>query len=297
MVPKSRAISAPITLQQILAAIDFSDCMARVLSCSLGLAQRYAARLKLLYCVDPTPYNLGTPEAVESACDCARRDMEKLVSRLRSKNVGQEIEIEPKVEAGDVATVLAGAVENLNQGLVVVGTHGRTGWRKLVLGSVAEKVVDSASCPVLTVGPLYSRTRIQEFGPESILLAVDSSVRSRLAESYALSLARKYNSRLTRVDFSEPGPGRVLAQGMEYKWPDSESSPALIATESLSGALSPAQCGARSDQILRVAEHVAADLLVLPVARDYRFTDRFASTDSYRVVCGSPCPVLTVRSQ
>ena len=82
-------------------------------------------------------------------------------------------------------SLLTDAVKNLNVDLIIVGTHGRTGWRKAVLGSATERVVDESSCPVLSVGRFTDRIRIQEFGPESILLAYGASIRSQLAESYA----------------------------------------------------------------------------------------------------------------
>src|SRR5215469_13940343 len=137
-------------------------------------------------------------DAVRTACEAAWRDMHRLESDLRSKGLMKGgLEVKLRVEAADLQTVLPQIARGLDLGLIVVGTHGRTGWKKVVLGSVAEILVDHAPCPVLTVGPSSNRNRLEQFGPESILFARDPSERSKLAESYALSLARKYNSRLT----------------------------------------------------------------------------------------------------
>src|SRR5262249_12133837 len=135
-----------------------------------------------------------------------------LASGLSRRDGAKNVDIKVVVEIGDFAEIFGQAVKGLDLGLIVVGTHGRTGWRKAVLGSIAETVVDQASCPVLTVGPSADRTRIQEFGPENILLANGSPVSSSLAESYATSLATKYGSRLTVVDVLENRCGRVLAK-------------------------------------------------------------------------------------
>jgi len=126
-------------------------------------------------------------DAVRTACEAAWRDMHRLESDLRSKGLMKGgLEVKLRVEAADLQTVLPQIARGLDLGLIVVGTHGRTGWKKVVLGSVAEILVDHAPCPVLTVGPSSNRNRLEQFGPESILFARDPSARSKLAESYAL---------------------------------------------------------------------------------------------------------------
>jgi nucleotide-binding universal stress UspA family protein len=279
-------------LRNILLATDFSECSRRALGYALGIAARYGAQLHLLHCIDPAPYNLATPDAVQTACEAAWRDMRRLESDLRNSGLAKDVEVKFRVEAAGLPALLPEIVRELDLGLIVVGTHGRTGWRKMVLGSVAEIVVDHASCPVLTVGPSTDRHRLEQFGPESILFASDPSARSRLAESYAFSLAKKYNSRLTVADVLKDHAGRVLARVSRLEWSESGLRDATVEKEStqLSNEI-----GTKSDLILRVADDAAADLIVLTVPAAHRFTNRFLSTNSYQVVCGAPCPVLTVR--
>jgi nucleotide-binding universal stress UspA family protein len=295
LLPWSSLTDDPVTLRNILLATDFSQYSARALSYALGIAARYAATLHLFHCIDPTPYNMVAPDAVQTACEAAWRDLRRLESDLRSRGPAKDVEIKLRVEAADLRAVLPEIARDLDLGLIVVGTHGRTGWRKLMLGSVAEMVVDHAPCPVLTVGPSTDRNRLEQFGPESILFASDPSARSKLAESYALSLARKYNSRLTFADVLENHDGRVLAEVSRVEWSESalrdttEREPAKLPQM-------PTEIGTESDLILQVADDAAADLIVLAVPPAHRFTNRFLSTNSYRVVCGAPCPVLTVRA-
>jgi universal stress protein A len=285
-----------VTLRNILLATDFSKCSARALDYALGIASRYAATLHLFHCIDPTPYNMVAPDAVQTACEAAWRDMERLESDLRSSDHAKNVDVKLRVEAGELANILPEIVRDLDLGLIVVGTHGRTGWKKLALGSTAEIVMDRASCPVFAVGPSTGRNRLEQFGPESILLASDPSARSKLAEMYAFSLALKYKSRLTVAEVLEDHAGRVLAQVSQFD--SRESGPMDVTLESEPAKLPwlPTEIGTQSDLILRVADHVAADLIVLTVSAAHRFTNRFLSTDSYRVVCGAPCPVLTVRA-
>jgi nucleotide-binding universal stress UspA family protein len=87
------------------------------------------------------------------ACDAAWRNIQQLNADLRSKGLAKDVELKLLVEDGGLATILPEIVRRLDLRLIVVGTPGRTGWRKLVLGSVAEIIVRRASCPVFTVGP------------------------------------------------------------------------------------------------------------------------------------------------
>ena len=280
--------------RKILLATDFSECSARALGFALGIASRYQSQLTLFHCVNPTTYYFVDPGAVQTTVDDARRELEQLFSDLRREHRIKNVEIKIVVEAGDIGVILPQAADDLDLGLIVVGTHGRTGWRKMILGSVAEMIIDKVSCPVLCVGPSNHRTRIQEFGPENILLAGEGSTRDSLAKSYAFSLAGKYRSRLTTIDLLENHSGRVCAKVSQFKWEEEESSNCTPDGASTSPRKLPAEIGTQSDLILQVADDTSADLIVLPVPETHTFTNRVLLTDSYRVVSGAACPVLIV---
>src|SRR6266849_5152971 len=77
MLPWSSVTDDPLTLRNILLATDFSQYSARALGYALGIAARYAATLHLFHCIDPTPYNMVAPDAVQTACEAAWRDMHR----------------------------------------------------------------------------------------------------------------------------------------------------------------------------------------------------------------------------
>src|SRR5262249_27537491 len=151
-------------------------------------------------------------------------------------------------------------------------------WRKMLLGSVAEMVVDQASCPVLCVGPSTDRTRIQEFGPENILLAGEGSTRASLARSYAFSLVRKYRSRLTTVDVLENRSGRVRAKVSQFEWQEREAVDGISNSPLTSLAQPPDGIATVSDLILQLADDTSADLIVLAIPETHKFTNRILST-------------------
>src|SRR5215475_10786563 len=222
--PQSSLAPDQLAGRNILLATDFSECSRRALDYALGIASRYESQLHLFHCIDPAPYYLVEPDVVRTTRDDARRELEALISAFRGEGHEKNVDVKAMVEVGELSAILPELAENLNLALIVVGTHGRTGWRKLVLGSVAELVVDTVSCPVLCVGPSTERTRIQESGPENILLVSEVSERSQLAKSYAFSLAAKYRSRLTMIDVAENRSGRVRAKVSQCEWHKIEES-------------------------------------------------------------------------
>ena len=284
-------------VRNILLATDFSQCSARALDYAVGIADRYESQLHLFHCIDPAPYEVVAPDVLWKTVDDARSELEEVLSDLRRQGRVNRSDVKVVVEVGEAAKVLPNVARDLKTDLIVVGTHGRTGWKKMLLGSVAEAVIDEASCPVLSVASSAVRTRIKIYGPENILLVSEAARRSHHAESYAFSLARRYRARLSVLDVLENRSGRVLAQVSELMCCETN----LNAPIPDRGLARPEQLavevGTESSVVLRVANRTAADLVVLPVPQDHKFTDRFVSTDSYRVVCDAACPVLTVRGR
>jgi nucleotide-binding universal stress UspA family protein len=126
-------------------------------------------------------------------------------------------------------------------------------------------------------------------------LAYESFRSSQLQESYALSLARKYAARLTEVDVLEVHSGRITANLSQFEY-ESKKKHNILETahpDSMRRSTSTSQ----SDLILDVAGQTSADLIVVAVPPTHRFTDRFRSTNAYRIICDAPCPVLTVHAE
>ena len=140
----------------ILVPIDFSDASLDALGYASDLAARGGETLHLLYVVDRAPCVAG-PEGeyvaaridrlIEEDGVKARTQLETLAEDLRRQ--GFTVTVSSR-EGSAAAEILKAAVE-LDAGLIAMGTHGRTGLRHLLLGSVAESVMRKAACPVLTL--------------------------------------------------------------------------------------------------------------------------------------------------
>jgi len=141
---------------RILCPVDLDDDAGSELAAAAELGRHFAATVFVLRVVPsailPTAA-AGVP--VPPAADLNRSREESALARLRkvSRSVLADVKCELMVQLGDPAEAILGAQKSLRPDLIVMGTHGRKGLRRLVLGSVAERVVREASCPVLTVKP------------------------------------------------------------------------------------------------------------------------------------------------
>jgi nucleotide-binding universal stress UspA family protein len=138
----------------ILSPIDFSDSADAALDVAAEFATRFGAELLLVHVVPAIP---DLPENVsilkegaydQSLTDAAAKRLADLAGTLAHKNVKARTEMGT---ANDVGMELVRIAEHEHADMIIIATHGMTGWHKIVFGSVAEKVVKQASCPVLVL--------------------------------------------------------------------------------------------------------------------------------------------------
>ena len=138
----------------ILSPIDFSDPSQAALDVAADFAARFGAELLLVHVVPAIP---DLPENVsllkegeydQSLVDAAAKRLSDLAATVAHKNVKARTEVGT---ANDVGMELVRSAEHNHADMIIIATHGMTGWRKIAFGSVAEKVVKQASCPVLVL--------------------------------------------------------------------------------------------------------------------------------------------------
>jgi len=153
-----------LPLHTILHATDFSDRAAYALHLACGLTRDYGARLIVLHVAMPQPVVYGEGILPVDPQLLLREAREQL-NRLEVP--GGNVRAERRFVEGDPATEILRVARETGASLIVMGTHGRTGLGRLLMGSVAEQVVRKASCPVLTVKtPLAETAPASELAPE-----------------------------------------------------------------------------------------------------------------------------------
>ncbi|MGE3512349.1 MAG: universal stress protein [Vicinamibacterales bacterium] len=184
---------------QLLCPVDFSDPSIRALAYAARLAGWYQAALEVLHVVPAFEDDMAASSDVTgpwsplASRPMVMAELERCVAAAGGGGAPPEI-VAPAGRPHDVLTARARA---LPADLIVMGTHGRGGFNRVLLGSVTEKVLRSVSCPVLTVPPSASPTVAADIHFRGILCAVDYSPSALKALQYALDLARQTGGCLT----------------------------------------------------------------------------------------------------
>lgn len=146
------AVESPFTIKRILVPIDFSDCSKKALRYALPLARQHQAALTLLHVVEPA-YGVGEYGVLETAELEAslRAGGEKELGKVAAEAALAQVPSDILVRIGSPAGAIVEVADELTADLIVISTHGRTGLKHALLGSVAEHVVQRAPCPVFVV--------------------------------------------------------------------------------------------------------------------------------------------------
>ncbi len=151
-----------IALKRILVPCDFSDTSAAAVRYGIALARNFGARLHFLHVGDraqsqfESEFPIGLEDAVE---DAVRERLLRIVNPQEQMELNPEFAVRPGAPAAEIVRY----AQEAKIDLIVMGTHGRGFVGHMVMGSVAEKVVRTAPCPVLTVRtPPTGRTAFEE---------------------------------------------------------------------------------------------------------------------------------------
>jgi nucleotide-binding universal stress UspA family protein len=279
-----------ITLKNILFPTDFSERSAAALPYAAAMARHYDAKIYLAHVVIaeetgsvltavPPPSN-----RISAQQEMALLDRCDLLNGLR---------YEALVEEGELWDVLSRVIRDRDIDFIVLGTSGGVGFKKLIVGSVADEIIREACCPVLAVGPeVPARAQLQG-DLRHILYAADFQPWSDLALSYAVSLAETNHAQLTMVHAVDPDrtSDRQLAEarrGLRQMLPADANL-----------ALPPqfvVETGAPVGVILKVAADCECDLIVMG-AREMscgRPPAPLTWVTLHQILCAARCPILTV---
>lgn len=146
------AAPSALSIKQIVVPIDFSDCSKKALPYALALAKEHRAAVTLVYVVEPA-YGAGEYGGIDYAQIEAgmKEGGAKELAQMAVDEVRGPTKIDTVVRVGSPAREIVDTARNLRADLIVIATHGRTGLKHVLLGSVAEHVVQRAPCPVLVV--------------------------------------------------------------------------------------------------------------------------------------------------
>jgi len=193
--------------ENILFATDFSPAAAHAIPFVKALVHHFQSNLVVLHVKPPVVNPITQPATWPVVIEAAKAADERHRDELRETFAG--INTEVLFEEGGIQANLEKVLEKYDTDLVIIGTRGRTGLAKMLLGSVAEEIFRTVPGPVLTVGPHSDsfRANIRE-----ILFAADFASEAPAAAAYAVSLAQEFHARLTMLHVvPERKPGELVS--------------------------------------------------------------------------------------
>jgi nucleotide-binding universal stress UspA family protein len=294
-----------IQINRILCPVDFSAFSKRAFAQAVALARWYKAHLTVLHVspdlamVDLPPIGMGD------------RDRARLFAELQ-RFTGHPVCDVPLdlviTEAADVCREILDRIDTVHADLLVMGSHGRSGVQRLLLGSVAERVLRQAPCPTLIVPRGAAETVAEPWSPpfKRILCAVDFSDGSRRALSYGIALSEEVDARLTVLHVIDPPPKLEEAIGPAGLDVDAVRAAAEAQALRRLRELIPDEArtyctietavreGLPFREILKVTAEGNADLIVIGVQGRGAISLAMFGSTAARVTRAAPCATLVV---
>lgn len=304
----NRVREAPMTeIRRILCPLDFSESSRHALENALMIATWYKARIAALHVLRPDwvpePIGLADFPAPVVNPEHQRQVAETCLREWLTPAAQAGIPTETLLEEGRPASCILQQATSQDTDLIVMGTHGLSGFDRLLLGSVAETVLRKAGCPVMTVPPAAQVAARVPY--RRLLCPIDFSDSSLAAFQFAVSLAEEADAHLTILHVLEWPPNTEHFLGefdtSEYRLSverDVRARLDALVTAEMRVFCRPSSRiahGKAYRAILNVADHEAADLIVMGVlGRNPVDLALFGSTTNH-VVRQANCPVLTLK--
>lgn len=295
-----------LEIKLILCPIDFSEFSVRAYRHSLSLAQHYRAKLVVQHIVEiwrhPSASFAATVSLYDEYCQSLRGSGKEQLQEFVKNHTHLEVQPELVVDQGIAPDSILSRAQAQKSDLIVMGTHGLRGFDRLMLGSVTDRVMRRAPCPVMavrepphdTVAAGQERHCLHHL--DRILSCTDFSEDSERALNYAISATAEYDAELTLLHVLEDVPS-----------PAKTEQAIGVATERLGKLISPERCktlkvktavriGKPYREIIQFAQEAQTDLVSMGVrGRGTLDLEVFGST-TYRVMQLGPCPVLTAHT-
>lgn len=286
--------------RRILCPVDFGELSMLALKYAAAGARTFGAELVVLHVVQPDV----PPYFTRAQIDILRRQWRSAEARILAylktylrRGLGpglKDLQVRPVVKESSPAAGIVDAIRDEKPDLVVMGTHGRSGVKRFLLGSVTETVIRNAQTPVFVV-----RQKEHDFvdpgDPASVpllrklLCPVNSAGTADAGLAVAAALARRFDATLTVLNVIEPGGSKTVAEAKRTMcaW----ITPGIRAQCAI---LPQVKRGEAAQEIIRFAAETAQDLIVLPAPARHRLNTQLFGSTTEVVLRNAPTPVLIV---
>ena len=287
-----------VALARIMVATDFSTVSDQALDYALSLARSFKSKIYLTHVLTFAGHGVMESEVGAVSREQLRNLAEEGARKIEDSGRFYGIQHEVVIEEGTLWPTLENLIRKHEIDLLILGTHGTTGVMKVLMGSSAELIFRQARIPVMTVGPAVPGKPRFEAEFTNILCATDFGPAADREAAFAFALAQEHQAKLMMVHVIPPGTTVSEREAILERERETrklrELSPAGVDLVYLPEFR--LLYGEPVEEILRFAEDMKADLVVIGAKKRESFAGRIPHTKAYRVVCGAPCPVLTIKS-
>ncbi|MGO9865826.1 MAG: universal stress protein [Terriglobales bacterium] len=284
-----------ISLKNILVATDFSPAAHAALTCGVTIAKQFNSMIHVVHVNKPREIDIASPATDSEIWRQAHMDDKQQMALLET-----ELGTVPHrawLREGKVSEAVEDLVRSQHIDLVAVGASGKSNLKKFFLGSVAEEIIRTATCPVLTIGPHASSTNCGELLAQ-LLYVTRFWEESHYGLQYAIRLATQYKSQLLLLHVVEQDDSKQS----DHEWlREYRRILRNLLPEDASGLLVEPVLRVEvaknsTARILQVADEVRAGLIVMDIRPEEPWATHLGDKVS-EIVSRASCPVLTVRTK
>ncbi len=262
---------------------------------AIQIARHYGTKVYGVHVNRFDDYTGVAPNTWAAMAEAAEKETKEDAQRLDGQLQG--IEHEVVIGEGKLWDVMSDLIEKKEIDLVILGTRGRTGLGKALLGSAAEQILRQSPCPVLTVGPHVNPWSDEYAKMNEILYATDLAIDNPIAAPYAISLAQENQAHLVLLHVVEDPKAGDLVDSPELIEVKERKLQQMV-TEQAGLWCNPTyivEQGPAAEKILDVAKRRDTDLIVLGARPAKGLATHLSVGTVHKVVSQATCPVLTVR--
>jgi nucleotide-binding universal stress UspA family protein len=295
-----------VEIKSILCPVDLSETSTRAYEHATTLARWYKASLtviEMIWVGIPTVRPSSSPLVVpQTMMDEYSTELHHFVKAKTPEGIA----VHTVLREGPVVPGILDEARHRAADLIVMGTHGRGGFERFVLGSIATKVVKTATCPVLTVPPHSTTAPTSVPAFRTIVCPIDFSPSSHRASRYALSLAQESGGRLVLLHVFDQPVDRPVPRGHGPDVSAARRDAEEQALRELRAAVPDdarewctcqeiTRIGRPHEEIVTLATEQQADVIVMGVHGRHSIEHALFGSTTHQVLRHATCPVLTIR--
>lgn len=276
-------------IKTILVPVDFSETSDIALEHAVFMTKMNKAELIMLHVIETFSFTSAIGHAMKGtsfeaqAEEMVQKKLDETIERIKKKD---GINVQTKIELGRIHKMILKTANESNADLIIMGTHGVSGFQEFMVGSNASRIMSASSCPVLTVQQ-HSKNK----GYKHIVLPIDDSKHSREKVNYAIGIAQQYNAKIHLLAFNMDGSEITLNKLTKQVHQLEE----IFKKQDVFYSTKIEETDDNAQSILDYCDEVKADLMIIMTEQEFDLKGVLLGQAAQRLVNHSKIPVISIR--